>query len=198
MSELDQAVETEVEVDETELAIRDAFNSAIEGEADEDSIKLGMISAGATFKNVTRLYNQFMIDAGLAISKQERNELIDSTLEGKEFDTEESFNSAVEALIEAIVGTTERSAAAMIRAYAKKNELDCFAKTTASTGERQDGFKAKFYKFLESNPLMSRDEAMAFINGEGDHDETSNNVKKHASNHIAVWKLVNDIATKTA
>jgi len=163
MSELDQAVETEVEVDETELAIRDAFDAAIEDEADEDSIKLGMISAGATFKNVTRLYNQFMIDAGLAISKQDRNELIDSTLEGKEFNTEEAFDAAALELANAIAGTTERSAAAMVRAYAKKNELDCFAKAKSESTRTSVDINEAVCNYMLGKTDFDKDDILAFI-----------------------------------
>ena len=58
-----------------EAAILEAFTASVEIK-EEDAVKMDMISKGATFKNVTRLYNKFMIDAGLAISKSDRSQLI--------------------------------------------------------------------------------------------------------------------------
>ena len=43
-----------------EAAILKAFDEAIHLK-EEDYVKMDMISKGATFKNVTRLYNKFMI-----------------------------------------------------------------------------------------------------------------------------------------
>lgn len=170
--------------------IREAFDGAITDEADEDAIKMAMIGAGATFKNVTRLYNKFMIDAGLAISKEDRNAIVDETLEGRDFASEEDFNSAVEALVEAITGSTERSAAGLVRSYAKKNELECYVKPKGQGGSRS-GFASKFYDFLLTNP--SEEEAKAYINGEGDNEDTSDNVKKHMSHYMGIWGLANKI-----
>ncbi len=191
----DQVEDQEVmedEVNEAELAIQTAFDEAIANESDEDAVKMAMIGAGASFKNVTRLYNQFMIGAGLAISKDDRNQIVTDTLEGRDLSEEQGFNDAVEALVEAVQGATERSAAALVRSYAKKNELDVYAKPKG-TGTGRVGFASKFYDFLAANPKSTKEEALAFVNGEGDHEDTSENVKKHASHYMGVWGLVNRI-----
>ncbi len=188
-------VEQELEQEETvnlEEAIRASFDAAVAEELAEDDIKMKMISSGATFKNVTRLYNQFMIDAGFAISKEDRNKAVEDTLEGREFDTEEAFDEAVVALVEAVKGSTERSAAALVRSYCKKNELDVFAKAKP-TGEGRSGFKKDYFDFLKANPGMSKEEATSYIMGEGDHPDTSDNVKKSLATNLAIWKLVSDI-----
>lgn len=192
MSE-EQFEEQEQEVEQQEDTVRPAFDEAIADGADEDAVKLAMISAGATFKNVTRLYNQYMIDAGFAISKEDRQTAVDSALEGKEFDTEENFGEAVEAIVEAVKGATDRSAAALVRAYAKKNELDCYKKP-AGSGAGKAGFAKKFYDFLIANPTCTKAEAAAFVKGEGDHEETSANTQKHLSHYLSIHKLVNTIA----
>lgn len=194
---VDQEVEQDVvedEVNEVEDAIRAAFDESITDEDDEDDIKMAMVSAGATFKNVTRLYNKFMIDAGLAISKEDRNKAVEDSLDGVEFATEEDFNSAVESLVDAIQGATERSAAALVRAYAKKNELEVYAKPKG-TGAARTSFAGKFYDFLAGNPGATKEEATAYINGDGEHEDTSENVKKHLSHYMGIWTLVNKIHT---
>ena len=124
--------EEQVEEVNVEEVTREAFDVAVEENKGEDEIKLDMIQSGATFKTVTRLYNQFMIDAGLAISKEDRNNAIAEALEGKEFGSEEDFDLAVDSLVVSVKGTTERSAAALVRAYAKKNDLTYFTKPKVS------------------------------------------------------------------
>ncbi len=185
--------ENESSADEAESAIREAFDEAIQDESGEDDIKLQMISAGATFKNVTRLYNKFMVEAGLAISKSDRNQIVEDTLSGRDVSTEESFNEAVNALVASIQGATERSAASLVRAYAKKNELPVYAKPK-SEGGMKVGFASKFYDFLVGNPSVTEAEAEAFIMGKDAHAETSDNVKNHLSHYQAIRSLANRIA----
>lgn len=189
--QVDENTVEEVEVDETEVAIGEAFTEATENGDDEDTVKMAMIQAGATFKNVTRLFNALMIDAGLAISKEDKEKTITDTLEGREFESEEDFDSAVADLTAAITGATERSAAAMVRAYAKKNELVAYTKPKG-TGANRSGFAAKFYAWL-SESVRSAEDVKAYINGEGDHEDTSDNVKKHASHYIAIGAMAEKI-----
>ena len=197
MSDINEEQSVEEEVINTEEVIREAFDVAVEASKSEDDIKLDMIQAGATFKTVTRLYNQFMIDAGLAISKEDRQDAIAEALEGKEFETEEDFDLAVASLVESVKGTTERSAAALVRAYAKKNEVGYFTKPKATPGAAT-GFVALFHDFLVSNPLMEEAEVKAYVNGEGDHKDTSANTKKHMSVYLGHYRLANRIATANA
>jgi hypothetical protein len=176
--------------------IREAFTASVSASKEEDDVKMDMIAGGATFKNVARLYNQFMIDSGLAVSPTERKKLVEDTLEGLSFDTEEGFDGAVNTLMSAIQGSTDRSAAALVRSYAKRSDLEVFAKSKASAGAARPSFASSYYEFLKANPAMTIEEATAFINGEGDLEDTSENVKKHASHYLAIWNLVNQIATK--
>lgn len=178
---------------EAEDLILVAFNQAVSDEADEDEVKLQMISAGATFKNVTRLYNKYMIDAGLAISKADRDQIVAETLEGLDFASEDDFTNAVSRIESAVQGSNERSASALVRAYAKKHDMDCYTKPKGE-GAGRSSFASLYYDFLAANPSMSEDEAKAYIQGEGDHDETSDNVKRHESHYLNIWSLANRIA----
>ena len=58
-----------------ELNIREAFDSAIASGKDEEDVKMDMLGAGAKFKNVTRYFNEFMIDSGMIKSKKEKDEV---------------------------------------------------------------------------------------------------------------------------
>lgn len=191
----EEAVETnEVANEETllESAVGQAFVEGFDNNKTDNEIKLDMIQAGASFSSVTRQFNQLMIDTGRAMAKKDRDEIVNSTLidcEGLE--TEEGFDGAVESLIDQITGATEKSAAALIRSWAKRNEVEVYKKPK---GVAKVGFASKFYDALRSNPEMTADEATAFINGEDGHEATSDNVKKHMSHYQAIRALVNDIA----
>ena len=108
----EQLMDSEAEeLNEQEIAIQGCFEDALQAGRSEDDIKLAMIAGGATFKNVTRLYNKFMIDAGLAISKADR----DAAVAGIVGDAgllvdEEVFASCVSEILEQVKGSTERSA----------------------------------------------------------------------------------------
>ena len=184
---------TEQKVD-LEVAIRAAFDAAHAAGKEEDEIKLDMIGAGATFKNVTRLFNQFSVDAGLAVSKEEKDQILLDVLNGADLADEATFNAKVEELMARLSGSTDKSAAALIRAYAKKNGIEAFKKAKGGTGEAKTGFAAKFYDFLVANPECTVAEATAFIQGTDGHEETTENVKRHQSHYLAIHRLVNRVA----
>ena len=95
-------------------------------------------------------------------------------------------------------GSTDKSAAALIRAYAKKNGIEAFKKAKGGTGEAKTGFAAKFYDFLVANPACTVAEATAFIQGTDGHEETSENTKRHQSHYLAIHRMVNRIAGVSA
>ena len=184
---------TEQKVD-LEVAIRAAFDAAHAAGKEEDEIKLDMIGAGATFKNVTRLFNQFSVDAGLTVSKEEKDQILLDVLNGADLADEATFNAKVEELMSRLSGSTDKSAAALIRAYAKKNGIEAFKKAKGGTGEAKPGFAAKFYDWLVANPTSTVAEATAFLQGTDGHEETSENTKRHQSHYLAIHRLVNRIA----
>ena len=188
---------TEQKVD-LEVAIRAAFDAAHAAGKEEDDIKLDMIGAGATFKNVTRLFNQFSVDAGLTVSKEEKDQILLDVLNGADLADEATFNAKVEELMARLSGSTDKSAAALIRAYAKKNGIEAFKKAKGGTGEAKTGFAAKFYDFLVANPACTVAEATAFIQGTDGHEETSENTKRHQSHYLAIHRLVNRVAGVSA
>lgn len=177
-----------------EATIRAAFDASREAGKEEDDIKLDMIGAGATFKNVTRLYNVFAVDAGLVVGKEEKDQILLSVLTGADLSTEEGFNSKVTELMAALNGATDKSAAALIRSYAKKNGLEVFKKAKGAGGEVKAGFAGKFYEWLVANPTSDVAAATAFIQGTDGHEETTENTKRHQSHYLAIHRLVNRVA----
>lgn len=178
----------EVETKEEDAAIWDAFSESMDSDLSEDEVKMAMISAGATFKNVTRLYNGFMIDAGMAISRDERDEIVAECMEGADVSTEEGFDAKVSEIADRVTGATEKSAAVLIRGYCKKNDIEAFKKT-GSGRSRHDGFRFQFYAALRDNPSMTEAEAKTFGDAHG-----SENDKKAFSHYQAIRELVNTVS----
>ena len=186
----DEEVADEEEQDTT-AAVQEVFTVSIADELEEDDIKLAMIGAGATFKNVTRLYNQMMVAAGLAISKEDKAAHVTETLEGLEFETEEDYDKAVALLMDPEKKITERSAGALLRAYAKKNSLEIYKKPQVE-GSGRVGFAAGYYDHLVANPRISEANAKAFIMD----PKNSENVHRHVSHYMNLWKLASRIVSR--
>lgn len=177
-----------------EATIRAAFDASHAAGKEEDDIKLDMIGAGATFKNVTRLFNTFSVDAGLVVGKEEKDQIILNVLNGADLSTEENFNAKVTELMAALTGATDKSAAALIRAYAKKAGIEAFKKAKGASGESKVGFAGKFYDWLLANPTSTVEQATAYIQGTEGNEETTENVKRHQSHYLAIHRLVNRVA----
>ena len=183
------------EVNELEIAINEAFEIAIQSGKSEDDVKLAMIGAGATFKNVTRLYNSFMIDAGLAISKADRDLAISGIVgDPAMLIEEEHFDYCVGAIVEQIKGATERAAGAMLRSFAKANAVECFKKTKEATGARQSGFRANVYDLFIKNPDLTESELDKFANEDAETSLASDNDRKQLSHYHGLRKMVNAVA----
>ena len=153
--------ETETEVEAT--PILDAFNAATEAGKEGDDVKMEMIKAGAAFKSVTNLFNKYMIDSGKAMSGDQKKELLDKSLDDAVLDTEEGFAAAVKVIVDKGTNVNDKSAAGMVRAWAKKAEVECY-KAPASEGTRNP-FIPIFHKALVANPQMTEDELKGIIGG---------------------------------
>lgn len=189
----DQAAAAEEADQNAEIKV--AFDAAIGQELGEDEVKMSMIQAGATFKNVTRLFNQFMIDAGLAISAADRKAAVDSALENRDLSTEEGFDAAVAAVVDAVMGSNERSASALVRSYGKREDLAVFTKPKGEGGTRNP-FVQTFHAALIENPKMTEDELKGIIAGLDEAHQT--NPTRWFSQHNNIRKTANAIAAKFA
>ena len=192
-----EEVQDEASIAEAALVevIADAFKVAVESELDEDETKLSMIQAGATFKNVTRLFNTLMIENGFAISKEERDEIVADVLTGSDLSTEEGFDSASAELVSRVKGATERSAAALIRAHGKKNEVEVYAKPKVSAAPRNP-FVTSFHSALIENPSMTEEELRELIAGLDEAHQT--NPLRWFSQHNNIRKTVNSVVERMA
>jgi hypothetical protein len=181
----------EVQNEEVEAPdeIRIAFDNAVSGDKGEDEIKMALIGAGATFKNVTRLYSKYMVDAGYAVSKEEKAEIVGLILEGADVSEEEGFNNCVGQIMAKASGVTEKSAGSLIRAWAKSNEVEFYTKPKGAGGPR-DSIRSRFFNALVANPLMTKDECTAHLQNDAD---SSNNVMNHESIFLGIRDLANKV-----
>lgn len=182
------AVVEEVKTDPNE-ALREVFKYGIENGKSEDEIKMAMIKEGATFKNVTRLFNQFAIDSGLIMKKEEKDALVADACAGQDLTNEETLNIIVDELVGKITGAEDGAVLRMIRAWAKKNEQEVFKKAKGGGGTRQSGFRFKFYEALKANPHMDTDSAADLIKSEG-----SKNDVRNLTHYQGIRELINSIA----
>lgn len=173
--------------------IRAAFRTALDAGKDEDTIKLAMIGSGATFKNVTRLFTQFMIDCGKVMSKDDRDEALDTILDGIDLSTAESFEACVAEVVEKVTGSTEKSASAFIRAYAKKNELTVYAAPKATGGTRNP-FTTLFHEALVENPEFTEQDLKDLIAGLTPEQQVNPN--RWFAQHDKIRQVINTIANK--
>jgi hypothetical protein len=185
-----EAVEAEDGVSEE---IRSAFKESYDAGKDEDIVKIDMISAGAKFKQVTKIFNELMIEFGYAVSKEEKQKAVEDAVGGNDLSTEEGFDAAVSALVASVDSMNERGAGTSIRAYARKNDIDCFKKPKAVGGGTRTTFLSDFYDALVENPAMTEGEADEFIKENG----TANTIR-WAKTHQKAREMANKIAEKYA
>ena len=175
-------VETnEVVVSETDLAIRAAFDE--NPGADEEVIKMAMLQAGCKIKSVTTTYNKFMVDSGQMATKEEKDDSLEANLSGMDLSDEAVFNDAVDTIKNDVTGATDKSASAMVRAWCKKNEVECYKKPAGAP--RTDTFTHKFNEALIANPQMSEkecDEILAEGSGTASAKSYFQNLRKLGNN----------------
>lgn len=179
--------------DLAKIKIANAFEAAVSEDKGEDEIKMSLIGAGATFKNVARVYNQLMIDGGFAVSKAEKDEIVGKILAKAKIAEEEGFDKTVAAIVEKAAGVNAKSAASLIRAWAKAQGdegVECYSKPKGTGGERV-GFRSRFFDALLATPSMTKEACAEYLKtAEG----TSNNVMKHESVYQGIRQLVNSVA----
>jgi hypothetical protein len=175
--------------------ILDAFTGAIDADKSEDDVKMSMIGAGATFKNVTRLYNDYLVQTGRAMTKEAKSGLVEKSVKEKNLSDEKVFGRVIAKIVEGGTNVTEASAAALVRAWAKKAEVECYAKPKGS-GAIRNPFVTNFHAALIANPSMDEDGLKAVIAG---LDETQQvNPTRWFNQHNSIRKMVNQIAANNA
>jgi hypothetical protein len=189
-----ETLDAESEEQKEDTAIKDSFDSGVARDDHEDDIKLAMIGAGATFKNVTRLYNQFMVEEGFSLSKEDKASHVTQALDGKSFATEDDYDVAIESLVSEDKSINERSAGGLLRAYAKKNGLDVYKKPK-SEGAGRSGFASEFYDWMIATPGSTKEDAINYINNKN-NPKVSENVVRNESHYMNIWSCVHAVAVK--
>lgn len=191
MSPQDTAEATPAE----DTKILDAFTASIDADKSEDDVKMSMIGAGATFKNVTRLYNDYLVQTGRAMTKEAKSTLVEKSVKEKNLADEKVFGRVVAKIVEGGTNVTENSAAALVRAWAKKAEVECYAKPKGS-GAVRNPFVTNFHAALIANPKMDEDGLKKVIADLEPQNQV--NPTRWFNQHNAIRKMVNQIAVNAA
>jgi len=178
-------------------AARSVFDDMIDQGRPDDDIKMAMIQADPEigFSNITRVFNQFMIDGGHSMSKEDLEEVVNNVMDDADVSTEDGFDQAVTDIVDNGENISVRKASALVRSYAKKNEMEYYTKPKG-TGTRKNAFIHRFYNALVDNPDMTEEECHDFLFGLNGNDETSQNVKNYEKMHQNVRALVNRISAR--
>jgi len=190
-SNVDVSVEDSApELTPEQVAVRVAFSSAVDSGAEGDAVKLAMIQAGAKFSNVTRQYNELMELNGLVTPKADIEQAVANACAEVDLSDEDTLGQVVEEIEDAISEIGEKRALQLVKAWAKKNNQDVFAKPR---GEGRRGFRFKLYEWMKQNPTSTDDEMKAYLTVE---NGASPNDVNHMSHYIGIMGLVRDIATQ--
>jgi len=181
--------EPEDQVDPVYEAIKAAFTDAMADEKDEDDVKMAMIQAGAKFKNVAKLYNTLLVELGYMKSKAERNEILAGILTGLDMTDEAVFTRAVEQAM-AEIGVDEKPAAALVRAWAKKNEVEYF-KPEKKVSEGPTGITKAIFDWIYENEFATEEQLVEHLKVVG-----TENTLRHKTLYQGILGLANKIATK--
>lgn len=167
------------------------FNDCLQRARGPDEVKEMMVMSGVPFKSVTRLYNQFMIGKGLAFDADTKRKIVRKVLEGKRLNTKRAFAGRSASVKKALKDTiTERSADALVRAFAKRNEVEVWQKP-----EKEDAVRVSFMKqfcdFLEANPFATEKAVVRYLD-----KGTATYIKRNRNTYMEIWRMVQVITRK--
>ncbi len=175
------------EISSEELVIKQAFIDGINSSKEHDAIKIAMIGAGASFKNVNRLFNAFMIEDGHIVSKEEKDTILSEVLDGLDLTDSDTFESAIVELAQRLQ-VSELSSVASIRQWAKRNDLPFYKKAKAeSTGERSN-ITSRIFNWIIENPTANEEALVEFLKEVG-----TENTLKHTSLYKGILGIANKI-----
>lgn len=155
---------TEVNVEEiASQIITDGFK---EGMADDDILVSLIAVDGISFKQAGTMFKKLTETLGLRISAKDRKEAGFEILVGLEFAPEDydGVLAGRDAVMEGVADTNENQAMAVVRGYAKENELDLPKKAKGGGGNRGGGGKiAKCVEWANANPESTEVEFLEFV-----------------------------------
>jgi hypothetical protein len=172
-------------------AIKAAFTNASNEEGnDEDAVKLKMIQAGAKFSEVTRLFNLFMVEFGFTKSKEEKQSALDDILTGEDLTNEETFNACSEKLMDRLEAS-DKSANALIRQWAKKNDLEYFK--PVKEARETSNFDDRLFAWIIDNVDATDEQFEAHLVEVG-----SDNTLRFKARHFSFLRFAQSIKAKYA
>jgi len=196
LQELDQTDASDENEEVTTPEVMAAFEEAVSEDKPHDAIKVAMLQAGAAFAGVTSLFNKLMVATGRAMSKEDKSELVAKSCVDNDLTTQEGFEASIAAIKESSeYDITDRSAAGLVRGYAKRTGVEgCYkAPKVEGAGRGRHGFKANFFDWLREDPTRTAEDLNQLV-----LDYGTRNVLKDKPFYNSIRLMANDIASGTA
>ena len=169
--------------------VEEAFDESFEAGLFEDEIKMEMIKAGCSFKQIANVYNRLMVERGHIMDDKDKRDLVDASCKGKALGNEAVFAAVSSKLMSAIPNCTERSAGSLIRGYARRNGIKAWVAPEPERNGRQ-GFGRDYREYIleyvkQTGGVPTEEQAMDYIMGRNGAPETSESTRKSKSVHLA-------------
>jgi len=154
---------------------------------DHENVKKRLVEEGVPFKSVTRLFNSLSIEYGYALSKENREAIIQFALANKKLNTKRLFEGRIKVLSNKLINVNKKGAAIIIRNYAKNHCLDIYCPPVKIT-EARVSFHNQFCTFVLENPKATEAKVIKYLTkGRAEY------IQRNLKNYLAIWKMAETI-----
>lgn len=166
VAKLDEALET-LKLDEvlkmTDTAIVEEVCAAghAAGKSDDEML-IEIVGRGVKFALAGKLFKQVMEAKGFRVSNKDRAAKAEQLLSGANLDNAEAVEATVESLVKNLPDTNEKQAKAILRKFAKANEIE-LPKAEKGSKKSVGGFRGKLFKWMIANPTADAAALTAFV-----------------------------------
>lgn len=155
---------------QTEQATK-IIEDGVKADKTDDQILVDMVNSGIGFKVAGRMFKQIMEEKGFRVSAKTRQEQGFDILKKMKFkpnsESWETVEPAIEKLMEGVPDTNEQQAIAVIRKYAKANELVLPKAPPKAKGGKG---KAAIQDYMVKNPLATKAQFTKFMSELGKNE----------------------------
>jgi len=129
----------------------------------DDEMLIEIVSAGVKFAQAGKLFRHVMETKGYRMSSKGRLAQADTLLADVELSTADDVAAAIETLSKSIPDTNEKQATAILRKFAKANEIELPKVEKSAKKGAKGSFRTKVFKWMVANPAAETAELVTFI-----------------------------------
>lgn len=161
--------------------VEQAFVDCYEAGKDEDEVMMAMVQTGEVkFKAVSKLYNNLSERFGYVTNKKQRAEIVADCIQGGSIADEVGLKAVIANVVELSKGVSDNAAKALVRHFAKKNELDIYK---IPKGEGRTNIRNELFEYIILNPTCTEADVVAFVKKNG-----TENMIKNADRYVGFWE----------